>query len=564
MKLKSVNLGYSKSFILLSLLFLIISLIQATFTELAYDEAYYWRFSQDLDWGYFDHPPFTAFIIKLGTSIFEGELGVRFFTVIFGYISIFLLWNLLDKKDREKTYAVSIFFMLWFSLPIFNIYTFITVPDSPLLFFALLYIIFLRKFKNKSSLINSLLLGLIMALMLYSKYHGVILILITIIVDFKLLKNRNFYFASIFGALLFLPHLIWQYNHDFPSIRYHLYERNSEFSFKFIIEYPLNVLLILNPFLSILFLIKNFKKNKKSKHDKTMRYIFGGFIIFFGLSTLKGHVEPHWIAISSIPLLVLLFKIGVTEKNSRKLIKLFFIFSTFILIFIRVALIFDFLPVKTEFHKQKDKMVFIKQISENLPVVFISSYKAASIYQFYTNNETFSSNVVWNRKNQYDIWDVEKNYNNKKVFVVSSGNLNNTQKKVFLPTDTIYYNIFENYISAEKLELSTIPEISKLKNDSMYQINLNIKNPNNYNIILDSTSYCIKAYFIIYKRKEYIGAYKIQAKFPNEIKKSSEITLKAYIKFNNIGKGQYQYYISFIQKNLPPLFNSKKHEIEIL
>ncbi len=47
--------------------------LQAIFTELIYDEAYYWYFSKQLDWGYFDHPPMVAAMIALG-NLFLKEL----------------------------------------------------------------------------------------------------------------------------------------------------------------------------------------------------------------------------------------------------------------------------------------------------------------------------------------------------------------------------------------------------------------------------------------------------------------------------------------------------------
>ena len=56
---------------------LVAGLLQSIFTELQDDEAYYWVFSRYLDWGYFDHPPMIALLIRLGTSLFGGELGVR-------------------------------------------------------------------------------------------------------------------------------------------------------------------------------------------------------------------------------------------------------------------------------------------------------------------------------------------------------------------------------------------------------------------------------------------------------------------------------------------------------
>ena len=41
----------------------IANLVQAGFTELANDEAYYHMFAENLSWGYFDHPPMTALLV---------------------------------------------------------------------------------------------------------------------------------------------------------------------------------------------------------------------------------------------------------------------------------------------------------------------------------------------------------------------------------------------------------------------------------------------------------------------------------------------------------------------
>ena len=66
----------------------LLGLLQALFTELQDDEAYYWVFAHYLDWGYFDHPPMIAVLIKMGTALFGGELGVRFFPLVFNTLTL--------------------------------------------------------------------------------------------------------------------------------------------------------------------------------------------------------------------------------------------------------------------------------------------------------------------------------------------------------------------------------------------------------------------------------------------------------------------------------------------
>jgi hypothetical protein len=74
-------------------------LLQAYFTELTSDEAYYWMYSNNLAWGYFDHPPVIAFMINLGFYLLPNELGVRLFSVIFSTLTLFILEKIVKPKD---------------------------------------------------------------------------------------------------------------------------------------------------------------------------------------------------------------------------------------------------------------------------------------------------------------------------------------------------------------------------------------------------------------------------------------------------------------------------------
>lgn len=42
-----------------------LNLLQAAFTTLMDDEAYYWLYGQNLDWGYFHQPPLIGIFLNL-------------------------------------------------------------------------------------------------------------------------------------------------------------------------------------------------------------------------------------------------------------------------------------------------------------------------------------------------------------------------------------------------------------------------------------------------------------------------------------------------------------------
>ena len=69
-----------------------------------------------------------------------------------------------------------------------------------------------------------------MAALAYSKYHGALVVLLTVLSNLRLLRNPKFYAACVVTLLLILPHLGWQSGHDWVSFRYHLAGRNPRFS----------------------------------------------------------------------------------------------------------------------------------------------------------------------------------------------------------------------------------------------------------------------------------------------------------------------------------------------
>ena len=109
----------STTFVLLLALWFVINIIQSVFTNLTYDEAYYWMFSKRLDWGYFDHPPMVALFIKLGGLLFSQELGVRFISVVAQLISLVLIWKLIDEKQPTRN-KVILFFGISASIVMFH------------------------------------------------------------------------------------------------------------------------------------------------------------------------------------------------------------------------------------------------------------------------------------------------------------------------------------------------------------------------------------------------------------------------------------------------------------
>ena len=277
-------------FLFFLVIWFLLNALQAAFTNLDPDEAYYWMYSKALAWGYFDHPPAIATLIKLGYALIPSELGVRIFTILAQIGSFYGIWILLGKPQERK--QVWTLIALLVAMPMLHVYGFVATPDAPLLLFSVWFLVLYQRFIENNSWANTFLLGACMAALLYSKYHGVLLIFFVVLSNWRLLLNPKFYVASIFGALLFFPHLYWQYSHDFPSFRYHLVGRDDPYELKHTVTYVLNQLVIFNPFLFPMLLVALFRQTTKDALYRAFMFLLIGFWGFFFYTSFKGHVEP--------------------------------------------------------------------------------------------------------------------------------------------------------------------------------------------------------------------------------------------------------------------------------
>lgn len=399
------------------IVWLLVNLIQAGGTELLDDEAYYWVYSHYLDWGYFDHPPMIAILIKVGYSIFHNELGVRLFLALMNTATLFLVYRLLPEKDNKLFYAIA------GSMAVLQIGGILAVPDIPLTFFTALFFWQYKKFLDNSNLANSLLLGWVMALMLYSKYHGVLIILLTLASNPKLFRQWQAYLAALFGAALFLPHLIWQYNNGFPSVQYHLMERNAPaYRFSFTSEYLLGQVLLAGPLIGWLLLWAAAKYKSKDPLTKALKYSMVGFYLFFLISTLKGRVEANWTVPALVPLIILAHSYLASHGQAARWVYRLFAPTLILIVLARVYLLTDIKPLtarfKDEMHNNKTWAASIKSTSGGLPVIFLNSYQRPSKYWFYTGDTSYSLNTTMYRRNNYNFWPVEASLQGRTLYAV--------------------------------------------------------------------------------------------------------------------------------------------------
>lgn len=433
----------------------LINVIQAAFTGLMDDEAYYWVYSQYPAWGYFDHPPMIAWLIRAGSFIFDGTLGVRFFIVLLNTLTLVLISKLLEKKNDFLFYAIA------GSLMVAQIGGIIAVPDLPLLFFVSLFFLLYKRFAEHTNFLNSILLGTGIALMLYSKYHGVLIVFFTLLSNIKLFTKYQTYIVAAVALLLFAPHILWQIEHDLPSVQYHLFERNaSEYKIRFTTEYVFGQFALAGPIVGWLLLYAAFNYKSTSLSERALKFSMVGIYAFFLLSTFKGRVEANWTVPAFVGLIVLSHQFLVNKPNSRKWVYRLLPVTLILVLGVRIFMAAPIDRVasisKDEFHGNEEWVEEVNLKANGLPVVFTNSYQSPSKYMFYSGNISMGMNTPRYRRNNYNFWPIEDSLIGKKVIVVGAKDtvLKETFQHVYLKESG--YCIVENYFSFSKVQLKDL------------------------------------------------------------------------------------------------------------
>lgn len=474
----------------------IINLLQAHYTELIFDEAYYWYYAQNLAWGYFDHPPMVAWLIKLSSIFFNGELGVRFMSCMLSAATFILLWLMIDHP-KKKDYVLH-FFAIAFSMTLLNAYGFFTLPDTPLLFFTAFFLWIYKKFIVKPSALLALFLGITMAAMMYSKYHAVLVIVFVLLSNIKLVKNRYAWFAVVIAVLFYTPHFLWLYDHDFVSIKYHLFERpNQAYSFtKFTAKYFLDLITLFGFTFPLVYYIL-YKTKPTDKFIKSLVFLTYGVILFFFLSSFSKRTQAQWIIVICIPLVVLIFNYIINHEKIRKWFFRLSIVNIIVLLFLRIGLIYEpIFPIVFETHGNKEWVDRLDYEVWDIPVVFENSWRNASMYQFYSGRKATSLNNIMFRQNQYSIDNSTAELQHKRIFYASKY----TPKPGFVfprRDGSKYYGGYVDRFESYR-KLKCIVEADSIKLDLNQEFKLQIYNPYEVDIPLEKLKYGL-AYLNNYK-----------------------------------------------------------------
>ena len=300
--------------IVLTFILLRVFAIVSTPLELSADEAQYWLWSKELNWGYFSKPPMIAWLIHISNIIFgDYDYSIRILAPLIHGINSLVIFRL-SQEINNNYLAHFLSSLIWLTLPIVGVGSFLMSTDTPLMLIWTTSLLVIVKAYNSDNLFLWNLAGLIAGLALYAKYAALYLplgLIIFYIINFQNEKNirlRGLFLFILNFIIVSLPNVIWNYFNNFHTIN-HLSSNAvidaPSYSLLGSLTFLMAQVAILGPLLFIVFLLTAYNIKRLNKLSIFLLYfIFPVYILMF-IQSFFSEANANWAA-SALPAITIL------------------------------------------------------------------------------------------------------------------------------------------------------------------------------------------------------------------------------------------------------------------
>ena len=285
----------------------LLRLVAAAWTPLTFDEAYYWIWSKHLAFGYYDHPPGVAVVIRLGTMIAgDTELGVRLVSILLALPMSFAVFRSAEILFSGKRVAANATILLNATL-MAAVGTLIVTPDSPLLVASSFVLFFLAKVLESGRGTWWLAVGAAAGLALLSKYTAMFFGPAIVIWLISVPKLRKWFFSpwlylgGLVALIVFSPVIFWNADHHWVSFIKQLGRSEvSQFRLAFIGELIPTQIAFATPFVFILGAMGLYALARREGGALASRALINAMFwvitLYFLWHSLHARVEANWFA----------------------------------------------------------------------------------------------------------------------------------------------------------------------------------------------------------------------------------------------------------------------------
>jgi hypothetical protein len=274
------------------------------------DEAYHWEWATRLDWGYYDHPPMVALLIRISTELLGTDLlSVRLPALICALVVAACAWTLAVGASGSRRVAFWAVTAL-LCTPLMQILGGLMTTDPPFAAFFMLSAITMIRALNSGRIIDWLLFGAMAGCALQSKLIG-LAIPIALAGTFAVwpanriwFRRAGPYLAMAVMVAVWTPNLIWNAQHDWAMFSFHTGLRHDPKPFPtHLVQYAIGQPLLLLPILwvgTIGFLIGVWRRSFRNGTEAAL-FAFTAPLLVIGLVlSFRLEVGIHWVGASYV------------------------------------------------------------------------------------------------------------------------------------------------------------------------------------------------------------------------------------------------------------------------
>ena len=280
--------------------------------ELTFDEAYYVLWSRSLAFGYLDHPPMVALLIRASTALFGGsELGVRALSLLLVGALLPALIALVAWRLFRSAETAALAVLMWIGMPLVMAGAVFATPDSPLVVFWTLGLIVLVELWRTGKARWLLALGVALGLMLLSKFTaaffaaGVALAFATAPSLRRWLVSPASVAALAIATAIFAPFVVWNAGHGWATFAKQL-GRAPPHGFEpfYVVEFVAAQIALMNPlvfapFAAAAAAVPWRRPVAPGSADEGRRILVSTIVpaaLYFLLHALHDRVQGNWLA----------------------------------------------------------------------------------------------------------------------------------------------------------------------------------------------------------------------------------------------------------------------------
>lgn len=189
------------------------------------DEAYYWGWSQSLDWGYYSKPPMIAALIALSEAVFGHTLVALKLPALISYPLTALMLFVIGRHGFSARVGFWAGFA-FLTMPLVAALGLFVSTDAPLLLFWSVALWGLIRALEEGRWRHWLLVGVAFGLGMMTKYTmaafagSAFLVMLADPRGRRQLASLAPWTAFALGVVLFVPNVLWNVDHAFPTFRH--------------------------------------------------------------------------------------------------------------------------------------------------------------------------------------------------------------------------------------------------------------------------------------------------------------------------------------------------------